>query len=61
MRENFHENETGFTGQSTLFKRIYKVTGNKPFIVDAKRLIRSPIKTVGRYFDSIEHIMPRGV
>ncbi|WP_255418902.1 hypothetical protein [Paraglaciecola sp. MB-3u-78] len=61
MRENFHENETGFTGQSTLFKRIYTLTGNKPFIVDAEQLIRSPIKTVGRYFDSIKHVMPKDV
>lgn len=61
MRENFHENETGFEGQITLFKRISKLTGKKPFIVDAERLITSPIKTVSRFFDSINHVMPRGV
>ena len=48
-------------GQVTLFKRIYKLTGKKPFIVDAERLITSPIKTVSRFFDSINHVMPRGV
>jgi hypothetical protein len=61
MRENFHENETGLTGQRMLFKRIYTLTGNMPFIVDVEHLITSPIKSVGRYFDSIKPIMPRGV
>ena len=61
MRENFHENETGFKGQRTLFKMIYKLTGKEPSILDAERLITSPIKTVSRFFDSINHVMPRGV
>ena len=61
MRENFHENETGFKGQRTLFKKIYKLTGKKPFITDAERLITSPIKTVSRFFDSIDDTMPKDV
>ena len=59
MRENFHEDETGFEGQFTLFNRIHKLTGKKPFIFDAELLIKSPSKTVMRYFDFIGYSMPK--
>jgi hypothetical protein len=61
MWENYHENETVLTDQRTLFKRIYTLAWNKPFILDVEHPITSPIKSVGCYFDFIKPKIPRGI
>jgi hypothetical protein len=58
MRGDFHENETGFEGQRVLFDKIHRVTGIKPFIINADQLIQTPAQVVKQYFAYIDHRMP---
>ncbi len=58
MRSDFHENETGFEGQQVLFDKIHRVTGIKPFIINATQLIQAPAQVVKQYFAYIDHDMP---
>lgn len=59
MRENFHEDETGFAGQRCLYSRIHQLTGKRPFIVDAEQRITFPSEAVSRYFDYLNYPMAK--
>lgn len=61
MRPDYSEDQPGFEGQFKLFKRIERVKGTRPLVMDAEMLTANAPEIIAEYFSHIGYDCPQNI